>query len=415
SIGAGTVAIADFGNGTTASPLGVTALTDPTKLVLSAGATLEFNGSTNTSTARSFTVGGSAGIAATGTGTLEFTAASILATSGSAPALTLTASNTGTNRFAPTLADGSSPLATLAIDGTGTWVIGGGANGANRFKGDIRIDAGAGSTIGFESGSLPPTAVIAVADGAKIRWEPGNTTDLGGNLSIKAGDTAKLDLGNNTVVFNAAPTVATGGTGTSVNLEKQGSGTLKIATGVNASSFNVALPANSGLLSVNGTVGNVSLASGSKLGGSGTVGDVTAGTGAIVSPGNSPGVLGGSTIRLDGGSIFEWQVQDAKELTVNPGYDKLTLSGNLDLTHASAGNKITLKVVSLLGNGNGTDLGNPLNFDKPGTVGLRPMVFNFATVAGNVLTNSGEQISDVFTIDVSQFTYSDGSASSAGL
>jgi MYXO-CTERM domain-containing protein len=200
-----------------------------------------------------------------------------------------------------------------------------------------------------------------------------------------------------------------------VNLEKQGSGTLKIATGVNAASFNVVLPANSGLLSVNGTVGNVSLASGSKLGGSGTVGEVTAGTGAIISPGNSPGVLGGTTIRLDGGSIFEWQVQDAKELTVNPGYDKLTLSGNLDLTHASATNKITLKVVSLLGNGNGTDLGDPLNFDKPGTVGLRPMVFNFASVAGNVLTNPGEQISDVFTIDVTQFTYSDGSASSAGL
>jgi MYXO-CTERM domain-containing protein len=178
---------------------------------------------------------------------------------------------------------------------------------------------------------------------------------------------------------------------------------------------NVALPANSGLLAVNGTVGNVSLASGSTLGGSGTVGNVTAGAGAIVSPGNSPGVLGGNTIRLDGGSIFEWQIQDAKELTVSPGYDKLNLSGNLDLTHASASNKITLKVVSLLGNGNGTTLGDPLNFDKPGTVGLRPMVFDFATVGGSVLLNSGEQISDVFSFDVSQFTYSDGSASNAGL
>jgi autotransporter-associated beta strand protein len=395
----------------TSSSLGASSLTDPANLTLSAGAKLEFNGSTNTSTARSFTVGGSAGIAATGTGTLEFTSASVLATTGTAPALTLTASNTGTNRFAPTLDAGSNPLANLAIDGTGTWVIG---TGANRFKGDVRIDAGAGSTIGFESGALPSTAVIAVADGAKIRWESGNTTDLGGNLSIKAGDTAKLDLGANTVVFNNAPTVATG-TGSTVTLEKQGTGTLKIATNVNASAFNVTLPANSGLLTVNGSIGNVSLASGSKLGGSGTVGNVTAGAGAIVSPGNSPGVLGGTTIRLDGGSIFEWQIQDAKELTVNPGYDKLTLSGNLDLTHASATNKITLKVVSLLGAGNGTTLGDPLNFDKPGTVGLRPMVFNFASVAGTVLTNSGEQISDVFTIDVSQFTYSDGSASNAGL
>ena len=255
-------------------------------------------------------------------------------------------------------------------------------------------------------------ATLAVAEGSKVRWEVGNTSPV--KLEIVAGTSAKLDLGANTVVFNTAPTISAG-SGSSANFEKQGTGTLKVAFGVDASASNFSLPANSGLLTVNGTVGNVNLASGSKLGGTGTVGNVTASSGSTVAPGNSPGVLGGSTIRLDGGSIFEWQVQDAKELTVNPGYDKLTLSGNLDLTHASATNKITLKVVSLLGNGNGTDLGDPLNFDKPGTVGLRPMVFNFATVAGNVLTNSGEQISDVFTIDVSQFTYSDGSASSAGL
>jgi autotransporter-associated beta strand protein len=413
NLSAGTVAISDFGNGTTASPLGITDLAEPSKLVLSSGATLEFNGSGNTSTARSFTIGGSAGIAATGTGTLEFTSASNLATTGANPELTLTASNTGTNRFAPTLASGSSPLAALAVDGTGVWVIG---TGANRFKGDVRIDAGAGSTIGLESGALPSGATLAIADGAKLRWEAGNTTDLSANLEIVAGTTAKLDLGANTVVFSAAPAVATG-SGSTATLEKQGTGTLKVASGVNASAFNFTLPANSGMLSVGtgGSIGNVSLATGSKLGGTGTVGNVTASAGSTVGPGNSPGTLGGTTIRLDGGSIFEWQVQDAKETTVNPGYDKLNLSGNLDLTHASASNKITLKVVSLLGAGDGNTVGNPLNFDKPGSVGLRPLVFDFAAVGGSVLLNSGEQISDVFTFDLSQFTYSDGSASNAGL
>ena len=153
----------------------------------------------------------------------------------------------------------------------------------------------------------------------------------------------------------------------------------------------------------------------SKLGGTGTVGNVTASSGSTVGPGNSPGTLGGTTIRLDGGSTFEWQVQDATEATVSPGYDKLALSGNLDLRYASASNKISLKIVSLLGNGNGTTLGNPLNFDPPTGGASSIRVFNFATVAGNVLTNSGEQISDVFSIDVSQFTYSDGSVSNAGL
>ena len=393
----------------TSSSLGASPLSDPANLTLGSGATLEFNGSTNTSTARSFTIGGSAGIAATGTGTLEFTSTSNLATTGDTPGLTLSASNTGTNRFAPTLASGN-PLATLAIDGTGVWVIG---TGANRFKGDIRIDAGAGSTIGLENNALPSGATLAVANNATVRWEAGNTTGV--KLEIVAGTAAKLDLGSNNVVFSNAPVVASG-SGTTATFEKQGSGTLTIAASVDASSFNFTLPANSGMLSVGagGSIGNVSLATGSKLGGTGTVGNVTASSGSTVGPGNSPGTLGGTTIRLDGGSTFEWQVQDAKETTVNPGYDKLTLSGNLDLTHASAGNKITLKIVSLLGAGDGNTLGNPLNFDAPaGASSIR--VFNFATVAGSVLLNTGEQISDVFQFDVIGFKYSDGSASNVGL
>ncbi|NBV53762.1 MAG: hypothetical protein EBR83_09660, partial [Verrucomicrobia bacterium] len=391
----------------TSSSLGASSLTDPANLTLASGATLEFNGASNTSTARSFTVGGSAGIAATGTGTLEFTSSSILATTGTAPALKLTANNTGTNRFAPTLDANSTALATLAIDGTGVWVIGGGANGANRFKSDIRIDTGAGSTIGLESGALPSGATLAVANNATVRWEAGNTTPV--NLEVAAGSTAKLDLGANNVVFTTAPTVTGSG---STTLQKQGSGSLKIASTVIAPT--VDLDVSAGLLSVNGTVGNVSLAAGSKLGGSGTVGNVTASSGSTVGPGNSPGTLGGTTMRLDGGSTFDWQVQDATEATVNPGYDKLALSGNLDLRYASAGNKINLKIVSLAGNGNGTTLGNPLNFDAPaGASSIR--VFNFATVAGNVLLNTNENISDVFQFDVSQFKYSDGSASSAGL
>jgi len=40
--------------------------------------------------------------------------------------------------------------------------------------------------------------------------------------------------------------------------------------------------------------------------------------------------------------------------------------------------------------------------------------FNFGVVGG-VLLNSGQNISDVFEFDLTEFTYSDGSASNAGL
>ena len=298
-------------------------------------------------------------------------------------------------------------LATLAIDGTGVWVIG---TGANRFKGDIRIDAGTGSTIGLENASLPSGATLAVANNATIRWEAGNTTGV--KLEIVAGTAAKLNLGANTVEFTAAPTVASG-TGTTATFEKQGAGTLKIASTVSAPSVNVDV--SSGLLAVNGTLGNVSLASGSTLGGAGIVGDVAAVSGSTIGPGNSPGTLTASSLAMFGGSNFEWQVQDAQNHST--GYDKLAISGSLDLTGASATNKINFKISSLLGAGDGSTPGNPLNFGPPnGTSSIR--VFNFATVQGGasgVLLNAGENISDVFQFDVTQFTYTGGGTSNAGL
>jgi hypothetical protein len=393
----------------------VTALTDPSKLVLSAGATLEFTGTTTTSTARSFTVSGSAGIAAgTGAAALTFTEDAKIALSGATPALALVANNSVTNFFRASLSDdditAGRGLQTLTIDGAGAWVIGG---SSNRFKGDIRIAAGAGSTIGLESGALPSGATLGVADGAKVRWETGNTTPV--KLEIAAGTTAKLDLGSNNIVFNTAP--AKTGSGTSANFEKQGLGTLTIAANVNAAAFNFSLPANSGLLSVGtgGSLGNVSLATGSKLGGSGTVGAVTASAGSTISPGNSPGILFAESMTLAGNTTFLWEVQDSLAGPGVGGYDKMVISGSLDLTGASAGNKITLKINSLTADG--VTIGNAINFGPPnGNSTLR--TFQFASVqtgANGVLLNAGENISDVFQFDVSQFTYTGGGLSNAGL
>jgi hypothetical protein len=371
--------------------------------VLGSGAKLEFTGASSAVTSRSFTIGGSAGISATGTGTLEFTSASQIATTGAEPALTLTANNSGTNRFAASLAAGSTPLANLAVDGTGVWVIG---TGANRFKSDVRISAGDNVTIGLEQSSLPSSATLAVGNNATLRWEAGNTTPV--NLEVAAGATAKLDLGANTVVFTSAPVVTGSG---STTLEKQGSGTLRIANGVSAPSVNVTLPANSGLLSVNGTIGNVTLAAGSRLGGSGTVTSATLVSGAVLAPGNSPGMFTAGNLVMPGGSIYDWQVQDATNHTT--GYDKLSVTGNLDLRGASSGNRVRIRISSLQGNGDGIALGEPLNFGAPnGVSSIRS--FQFGQVGG-VLLNDGVNISDVFSFEFSGFTYTGGGSSSAAL
>ena len=92
------------------------------------------------------------------------------------------------------------------------------------------------------------------------------------------------------------------------------------------------------------------------------------------------------------------------------GYDRLVIDGTLDLTGASATNKITLKVTSL----NTLDTnGRPLNFDTPKDV-ASIRTFQFGR-ANQLALNSGENISSVFAFDLSQFTYSDGFSSSADL
>ena len=407
SISAGTIAVADFGNGTTASPLGITDLADPEKLVLSAGATLEFNGATNVSTARSFKIDGSGTIAATGTGALVFNSDSRIKLSGDAPELTLASTNPNVvNRFEAELAAGSPAIDTLKLEGAGRWIL---AGPANRFKGDVRVEV-AGSTLGFVSGALGnntthAASVIEVGNGARLAWSGSNNTDdISSRLAIPAGATAKLDLGNNTVTFASAPTMGAG-----ASLQKEGAGTLRVSF----SDTTVNVGVSSGLLSISqgASLGAITVGANAVLGGRGTVASASLATGAILSPGNSPGTFTAGFLFMPGGSIYDWQVQDATNHST--GYDKLTVSGNLDLRAAAPDNRVILRITSLLGAGDGNTPGRPLNFDPPG-VAAQPSVFQFGQVGG-VLLNSGQNISDVFEFDLAGFTYSDGSSSNAGL
>jgi hypothetical protein len=256
--------------------------------------------------------------------------------------------------------------------------------------------------------------VIALANNARVRYEAGNTDDLSGKLSLAAGTTGKLDLGSNNVTFNSALAV-TSGTGSTATLSKEGSGKLTIAAG-NNSNLNVTVTAGTLNIGTNGTIGNVSLAPNSTLGGVGTAGAVTVASGAFFAPGNSPGTLTVSSLGLVSGSTFIWEVQNATG-GAGVGYDTTAITGSLDLTGATANNKITLKINSLIGNGDGVTIGNPLNFGPPnGVSSIR--AFTFATVqtgANGVLLGNGLNISDVFQFDVTDFTYTGGGGSNAGL
>ena len=389
------------------SSLGTSALNDPTNLLLGAGATLEFTGTTATNSSRSFTLEGSARIVTSASAApLRFSSSAIIGIDPSASdaCLTLSAQNPESdNHFAASLSAADSAagrgLSCLIKDGVGTWVL---AGTAQRFQNDVYISV-LGGTLGLSSGALPVGATLALkpaTPSVTIRWEPSNTDDLSANLHLAAGAAVKLDVGINTVTFASSPIMGNGS-----SIEKVGAGTLRIADSVNAPTLNVTV--TRGQFTVNGTVGAVVLTSGATLDGSGQLGSVAVLAGAHLTLGS----LAVGSIVLYGGSFIDWKVGDATDYTT--GFGKLTLSGDLDLRNAGSGvNRVLINIFSV--GADGRTIGSPLNFDPPGEV-ASIRTFNFAVVGGNILLNPGQNIGDTFAFNPTGFTYSDGSKSSADL
>jgi MYXO-CTERM domain-containing protein len=250
--------------------------------------------------------------------------------------------------------------------------------------------------------------LVALGDGSTVRWENGNTSAV--KLSLEGGSDATLALGANSVTLTTAPVVT--GTG-EVSLTKTGAGTLTIGSGFSGATVNMAV--TTGTLSVNGTLGNVSLSSGATLGGNGILGAITTVSGSTISPGNSPDIMTAESLALAGGTTFIWEVQNAQVAPGPGGYDKIVLSGSLDLSTATLLAPITLKIRSL--QSDGSTIGPATNFGPPdGVSSIRS--FQFASVqtgSQGVLLGSGLNISDVFVFDLSEFTYTGGGSSNAAL
>ena len=424
-ISAGKLVVSSLGNGVTASSLGTAGL-DSANLILATGVTLGYVGAGETS-ARGFTVSTASTLDASGTGALAISSAAKVAFANSTAtrSLTLDGASTAANSFGAGLSVGGTldtdKINLLVKNGVGTWII---ANGET-LKSTAQIDVN-GGLLGLAGGVLPLAGRVDLATGTTLRMETGNTDDLGSRIQLDAGATVTLAVSSD-VSFATALTVAGAG---SAAVTKSGAGKLTLAADntaiaggftvaqgtvnvTNASGLGAAnATVNGGLLTVNAVIANtVNVASGGTVGGGGTVATLNVVSGGTLAPGNSPGMLTLGNVVLAGGSFYEWQVQNATNHST--GYDKLTVTGNLDLRQASASNKINLRLVSLLGAGDGNTLGNPFNFAPAGgAASIR--TFNFATVGG-LLLNGGENISDVFSFDVSQFRYTDGSTSNAGL
>ena len=150
---------------------------------------------------------------------------------------------------------------------------------------------------------------------------------------------------------------------------------------------------------------------GGRVSGTGTLGAVDINFGGTIASGNATGgTLTVASLKMAPSSNLEWRVWDAS-LGAGVGYSRLSVTGALDLSAGDfSTNKISLKLISLSAVGGSVNT-VPTGFDPPAGT---QRSFTLAQV-GSVTYGAQTNISDYFSVDVSEFKYSDGSASAAGL
>jgi autotransporter-associated beta strand protein len=424
-VGGGKLEVAKLST-TTGSALGTAGEGTAANLTLDNG-TLSYVGTGDTNS-RNFTIGtGGARIEANGTGLLKMGSANTIATSGSGNrSLTLAGANTATNSFSLKVADGAGGVTTLVKNGTGVWNITGTGStytGGTEVRGGTLI-AGDGNTSGFGTGEIRLyNGTTFKASGTTTRVFT-NSFRTEGEINMDwvqaqssvnlATDTKITAMGTNSagassVTFNGA----IGGTG---GLTKSGIGSLTLsavngytgATSLKQGSLlvasNASITASSGttvdggLLKVNGSAGSVVVNEFGSLGGSGTVGAVTLNSGSLLKPGNSPGNLTAASSVWNAGATYEWQITSLTG-TAGTDWDLFTVTGGLDLSALSSSATFNLSLDST---------GALAGFSD-----TSEYTWTFAKAAGITglsSTDAGTDISSLFNIVASNFNGGTGPA-----
>ncbi len=289
---------------------------------------------------------------------------------------TLTLSGANSYTGGTTVSGGTIKLTTGGTLGatTGSLGVAGGTldlNGVNATVGAVTLGGG---TIAATSAAILTTSGITV-NGTGNTIKSGTT--LVGNVSQGAGSSLAVNgtIGNNSLASGASlsgtgtagaitlagnntlgssSTLTTGGitvngTGNSIS-----TGTVTGNTTINSSAaLNVAgtlsgSTVTGGLLNGSGSTGAVTVSGGGTIGGTLTTGALTVQNGGTVSPGNSPGTLSSASATFESGGSYLLQMNnDGSTGAAGANWDKLALSGNLDVSSLSSSNPFTLTLQTL--------------------------------------------------------------------
>ena len=377
------------------------------------------------------TVGNAITVANQGTGTTTLGSATTSGTSAAAftGAVTLARSVTldgGAAGGRLDFAGGISGTGNVTVVGTTRVIFRSAANtyaGSTTVNGILQLSDGAVTTTSL----LPDDQTLTVATGGVLRLSKGTNSETIGGLSgggevsnIVAGVTSTLIMGGGNgsgtfsgVLSNPAGTLA---------IQKTGSG-AQVLSGVN--SFTGATSVTGGILRI-GSTGSINATSGitvngagaelrydsatpltqpltltqGKLSGSGSIGTaLVVGSGAVISPGNSPGTLtasAGSTWNTAGTYEFEL---NALSGTAGTQWDLLNVSsGGLNLASLSTTNTFNLALVTLDATNAPGQLAVP--YDPAATYELRLASYDSLSVPGGFSNAAGSDLTGLFDFDL---------------
>jgi autotransporter-associated beta strand protein len=224
----------------------------------------------------------------------------------------------------------SAPGSGIIMDGeAGLFLLGG-----NTYTGTTRIQRGTTWLAG--AGALPATSALHVEAGM-VDFQNGSGVSFSqtvGALSGAAGGiitNSASDATRDFVINQASDTMFEGSITGSLNVVKQGVGTLQL---VGANAYSGTTTVAGGTLSVSSTflqgsiTGPVTVQSGASLTGYGSVGALTVTGGGRVAPGNSPGVLTTGAVTLQADAVLEFEFNGT---VTGSQYDQLEAFGLVTL------------------------------------------------------------------------------------
>jgi autotransporter-associated beta strand protein len=272
---------------------------------------------------------------------------------------------TGVTTINGVIADKLGAVGKLTKSDTGTLILGGVStytgmtvvnNGTLKLAdGDNRLPTGSLVKLGASgSGTVAGTTATFDLDGRSQTINglesTASTVDQTTKNTVTSASAATLTIGASsgaTTTFGSGTVKNRGEITGALAVTKTGGGTQVLG---GSNSYTGTTRINAGTLAVTGSLlssGTVLVNDGGSLSGSGSVGAVTLASGSFLKPGNSPGTLRADSSIWQGGSTYSWEIDQASGGTAGLNWDLFDVTNALDLSALSSNAKMNLVLNSL--------------------------------------------------------------------